>query len=130
MTRFLDGPAAGVNLMLRRSPLFLRVTDDGQDLDALDQIDDTPRPNERLYAYVMQQYLGAMHLLVRGKDAAKRGGFFTRADYRYLEMQPDDADMRSNSRWHDWTEANRALIPEHIASRVTAIRHKEPDEKS
>ena len=53
MTRFLDGPAAGNALMLRRAPLFLRVTIDaaGGKVDALDQLDDDPQDGETVHVY-------------------------------------------------------------------------------
>lgn len=53
MTRFEDGPAAGVNLSLRRAPMFLRVVQNNQtgEWDALDQLDDTPEKNETIFVY-------------------------------------------------------------------------------
>jgi len=43
MTRFLDGPAQGETLMLRRAPILLRVTRDPMgNFDGLDQLDDRP----------------------------------------------------------------------------------------
>lgn len=48
MTRFTDGPAQGLVLMLRRAARFLRVVHDGKKFDALDQLNDRPRPEERI----------------------------------------------------------------------------------
>jgi hypothetical protein len=117
MTRFINGPAHGQNLMLRRAPVFLRVTDDGTKFDALDQHDDNPEPNERIYCYVMTQYLGGTHLLIRGKNRAA-GGFYASAEYTFIEEQPTDEEMRDNARWRRWTEENRKLIPPEIAERA------------
>ena len=49
MTRFLDGPAAGVLLALRRAPLYLRVVYHAkreEPWDALDQLADVPGEHE------------------------------------------------------------------------------------
>jgi len=53
MTRFLDGPAEGVTLMLRRAPIYLRVVHRGTEWDALDALDDRPTPDETIYVYVL-----------------------------------------------------------------------------
>lgn len=52
---FLDGPGKGQGLNLKRAPLFLRlvVKPDGR-IDALDQLEDRPADEERLYAYRLQ----------------------------------------------------------------------------
>lgn len=43
MSNFIDGPAKGVHLSLRRSPMFLRaVCEPNGKWDALDQLTDTP----------------------------------------------------------------------------------------
>lgn len=123
MTKFLDGPAAARSLMLRRAPMFLRVTDDGEKIDALDQLEDTPRANETLYCYVMSEYRGGIHLLIRGKNRAA-GGFYMSADYTFVIPQPPDEEMRTNHRWRAWTEANSNLIPDAIRNRTTAVLHK------
>jgi hypothetical protein len=54
--RFLDGPAAREVLMLRRAPLFLRAVFNprkkAEPWDALDQLDDEPKPHEQVHVYV------------------------------------------------------------------------------
>lgn len=46
MTTFTDGPAAETVLELRRAPKFLRVVRDADGtVDALDQLNDTPKPS-------------------------------------------------------------------------------------
>ena len=62
MTTFTDGPAAGQTLMLSRAPMLLRVTDNGKTRDALNNLDDTPRADERLYAYVTMKEPGVCHI--------------------------------------------------------------------
>lgn len=101
MTRFLDGPAAGVTLQLRRAPYFLRVTDNGTEWDALNNPEDEARPNERLYCYTWKQRPGGMHLLIRGKNK-HQGGFFQNGVYGFREEQPSDEIMRDNGKWTQW----------------------------
>ena len=52
-TRFIDGPAKGVVLDLERTPHYLRVVHDSEtwQWDALDQLDDEPKPTETIFVY-------------------------------------------------------------------------------
>ncbi|MGV3661342.1 MAG: hypothetical protein ACO1TE_14230 [Prosthecobacter sp.] len=107
MTTFHDGPAGGQTLMLRRCPLFLRVVIDGQTVDALDQVEDTPAPSEDVHVYVRQP--GAMQKAVHVNTGRKPGGgWFCRADYKLHEIQPTDAQARSTGLWRQWCEAQAA----------------------
>lgn len=110
MTTFKDGPAQGQRLMLRRAPIFLRVTSFTV-WDALDQPEDTPEPSENLFAYVLAGEPGHCHISTRGKDGRRGGGFYPIAEYRYVEQQPDDATMRDNAAWRKWCESHIAFIP-------------------
>lgn len=105
MTAFIDGPAQGQKLQLRRAPVYLRVTEKDGKFDGLDQLGDTPEPGETMYAYVLAEQPGAMHLLVRGKEAASRGGIWPIAKYKLFPIQPDQATMRSRADWQEWTYA-------------------------
>lgn len=101
MTELLDGPAAGVALMLRRSPLFLRVTCSPRgNWDALDQLADEPRPRETVYAY---RRVGRSRGLVcvRGKGR----GCYPMVSYRVVEPQPPDEVLRDTARWRAWATA-------------------------
>lgn len=113
MTRFKDGPAAGKNMMLRRAVVFLRVTRlpaDPQNRrsadkwDALDQPDDTPEPDEELFAYKHTgQNAGMCHVRMSGK--AKGGsGFYAIAEYALCDPQPSDEEMRDVFKWRAWCE--------------------------
>lgn len=102
MTTFTDGPAAGKTLLIKRSPYFLRVVDDGTKLDALDQVDDSPKPSETCYAYRCAKVSGAVHLNIKGG----RGGFFPRAEYAFIPEQPPQAVMRSRAEWSEWCHAH------------------------
>lgn len=104
MTRFIDGPAKGTTLFLRRAPHYLRVVQgpDGPTapgtIDALDQLDDTPRASETVTAYEMVGGPSHMHVN-RGRlgCAWYRGG-----EYRMVAEQPDDATLRDAARWRAW----------------------------
>ena len=113
MTRFVNGPAAGKVMMLRRSPpaRFLRVTIRGVDFDALDMLDDEPREDEQLFAYRLTEYKGMAHLLMSPR---KNSGWFPMSVYEFVEDQPADAVMRDGDRWREWCMAQKlvARIPQ------------------
>lgn len=100
MTRFLDGPAQSAKLMLRRAAYWLRVTECAGKIDALDQPEDTPNANEKLYAYMIAEKPSTCHVRMSGG----RGGFYPIAVYRLSPVQPTDAQMRDTAAWKAWTE--------------------------
>lgn len=102
MTKFENGPAAGVTLMLRRAPVFLRVTQRGGKFDALDQLDDRPHEREKLTAYALKERPGWAS--IRASNGG--GGFFPVATYEVIEAAPDDATMRDETAWRAWCEAH------------------------
>lgn len=101
MTTFQDGPAKGQTFMLRRAPVFLRVTEAVGKFDALDQPDDTPEPHETLHCYVLAEKPRSVHLCVRGKNRGA-GGFYPMATYKLVENPPTDASMRAQ--WRVYTD--------------------------
>lgn len=103
MTTFLDGPAKGQTLMLKRGPYFLRVVTDGKKWDALDQLDDTAVPGEQIFVYVMEGIPSRMHLNARGG----RGGFFVSATYKLAPNQPKDGEVRKIDDWAVWCQHNK-----------------------
>lgn len=100
MTTFEDGPAKGQHLMLKRAARFLRVVEADGKWDALDHPDDTPNPNEKLYAYEITSQPGMCHIHRGGG----RGGFYPIATYRLVAYQPSDSDMRTVKCWQKWCE--------------------------
>ena len=119
MTTFEDGPAAGQTLMLRRSPLFLRVVTDPKHkdrFDALDQIDDKPEEFENLTAYVRIGRVGYAFVDFSGKEKHKSGRY-TYATYVVVPAsdQPEDNVMRDNFLWQAWCLAmtHRLTHPQH-----------------
>ncbi len=90
------GKATG--LCIRRSPIFLRITQQGKKLDALDQLYDHADPGETLYAYKLLASEGTCHIN-RGRHGS---GFFVMARYGFIEPQPSDEIMRDNEAWSKW----------------------------
>lgn len=107
MTTFSDGPAKGQTLMLKRSPLLLRVVQSfntGQ-FDALDAPNDTPAENERIFAYHMVEFRGMVHVNRRGGGS----GFYGMATYALIPDQPTDEIMRDNEKWKAWKPCESIL---------------------
>lgn len=98
MTKFLDGPAKGQVLMLKRAPMFLRVTRAGDKWDALDLLGESPQPEETLFAYELAVSRGVAHINMGGCGS----GYYTMADYRQVLPQPDQLVMRNLPAWEDW----------------------------
>ena len=122
MTKFIDGPAAGVVLSLRRAPILLRVVrSPNRNWDALDRLEDEPRPRESIVVYVLNTVPTRMHLNCRPRSAS---GFYAVAEYRVWPYQPDDSFLRTTDRWAAWSdlvaaEVEQTLPPavrEHLAS--------------
>lgn len=86
--------------MLQRSPVFLRVTEQAGEFDALDQIEDAPRPSERLYCYRRVGAPGRCHILHREK---KKSGWYSVGTYELVDPQPSDEQMRDREAWRKWT---------------------------
>jgi hypothetical protein len=106
MTHFLDGPAKGQHLMLKRAVRFLRVTESRGKWDALDQPADEPRPDERLYAYEIAGEVGMCHIRASGG----RSGFYPIAEYRVVPVQPLDPVMRNTNEWAHWCESQSTAM--------------------
>jgi len=99
VTRFLNGPLGGGALMLRRAPLFLRVTRDAKGkFDALDQLTDTPDPAEAIFVYRRKGKAGSLHI----DYTRRRSAWFAIAEYELLPEQPVEEVMRSTEKWRAW----------------------------
>lgn len=98
MTTFKDGPAQGQRLRLHRAPIYLRVTHDAKTgkWDALNELEDTARPNETLYCY--------KHTGVRGFACGGRNSSLL-AEYALNPVQPSQEIMRSNDAWSNWVDS-------------------------
>lgn len=113
MTRFLDGPAAGVMLSLRRAPIMLRVVRSCMgNWDALDQPEDVAQPREEIFVYRLTAPPSRYHLCIRGKGK-KDAGFYHSGNYAHLADAPDGEQFRDNDAWAKWCEDNwESLVPE------------------
>ena len=107
MTTFEDGPAKGQCLMLQRTPVLMRVTEEispesgKHKFDALYELHDRPAPHENLYAYTIAQFRGYAFI-----DGAKFHGRCAMASYKLTATQPTDAEMRDDTLWHNWCVKN------------------------
>lgn len=101
---FIDGPAKGTALELRRLPLYLRVViSQGGVVDALDQPDDEPAPFEGIYAYRMVDGTRISGFLC-GNRKAVGCKQFNSAAYRLCVQQPSESILQSRKLWVKWVE--------------------------
>jgi hypothetical protein len=100
--RFLDGPAAGQVLELRRVPLLLRVVRNRMKntWDALDQLDDTPKEREEIFVYLRSGQVQKIHIKADCRGGGSRWVWI--ADYVHLIDQPTDAQLRETEAWRAW----------------------------
>ena len=100
MTRFTGGPADGKTLLLKRAPLYLRVVMDvrTREIDALDQLDDTAGSDETISVYRCHGEPIQAHI----NFGRKGGGWYEGGDYRIVDPQPGDAEVRENAAWRAW----------------------------
>ena len=107
MIVFTDGPASGTKLSLRRLPVLLRVViDQDGTVDALDQLDDTPKPTEAIHVYRIVAGSDSRAIVCsRGRGCRRENS----ATYRLYEKQPDDADARDTTNWQAWAESQRNI---------------------
>lgn len=106
MTQFEDGPAKGQTLMLRRATRFLRVVEADGKFDGLDQLEDTPAANEKIYAYQITGH----HCMCHIRADKGRSGFYQMCTFKLVENQPTDSEMRDNEAWAKWVHANKHLV--------------------
>lgn len=100
MTTFQDGPAKGQTLMLKRAAMFLRVVQNAEGKwDALDQPEDTPAMDEKLFAY---EITGKPYMVHLNCGRGKGSGFYPGPSYRFVTNQPTDSQMRQASEWDAW----------------------------
>lgn len=98
-TLFVDGPAAGTRLELRRAPYFLRVVINcAGDVDALDQLDDEPEPDEAIHVYYQSANHGSGIACTRGKGCRT----FNISEYKLNAAQPTDEQARDAELWRAW----------------------------
>ncbi len=103
MTTFTGGPADNTTLMLRRAPRFLRVVvDQGGEIDALDQPEDTRKEGEAVYVYERVGDATACFLSARSRGGGKISGQYAMATYKFRLAQPPASITSDNGRWQQW----------------------------
>ena len=85
MHTFLDGPAAGEDLPLTRTPLYLRVTQNGPCFRTLEDFTAEPDYTELIYVY----------LRVSRNPAT----------YQLLDPQPKENRINQTHAWRGWTQS-------------------------
>lgn len=112
MITFKGGPAEGQSLCLKRAPILLRVVRDSTgNWDALDRLDDMPRLDERIYAYVRDGTPGWVH--IDGTRGGRRyGETLLSASYYFCEKQPSDEVARNTASWREWCERYPRVLEE------------------
>lgn len=105
-TTFIDGPMGGTGLDLRRAPNYLRVTRDvAGKVDALDQLDDTPRDDEHLEVYALTAPASMVFVCIRGKGRGGSGGY-ANGHYRHVPLDQQLLEtFRDNEAWREWASA-------------------------
>lgn len=109
MIEFMDGPAEGVTLQLRRMPILLRVTRKPSrckaEWDALDQLEDQPDPAEEIFVYRRRDDLpqSKYHLL---RSPRKLSGWYWSGTYSLFLPQPADDQVRTTAAWQEWANAH------------------------
>lgn len=108
--RFLDGPAAGLEITVRRAPTYLRVVAGGvkgtawrgECWDVLDLPEDEPEAGERLYAYrIMPGTWGQVFV--------RPGGEFQSGDYYLLEVSDELLEaFRVREQFRAWAVLDHA----------------------
>jgi hypothetical protein len=113
MVKFLDGPAVGEVLQLRRAPLLLRVVRDARGKwDALDQLSDAPDRGETIFVYYVTGKPTDVHI-----NAGRKGsGWYKFAEYRFFEHQPTDHSMRDTAAWRSWPQRVGPSVLQLLAS--------------
>lgn len=107
MIRLVDGPAEG-GYAVKRAPLFLRaVVHRGTNAkDVLDQLADTPAPDELVSVYRRAGEAGAAIVCGRGPRAVS--GTFATGEYHHMP-EVDGEALRDNTAWQAWaTEQGQA----------------------
>jgi len=100
----MDFPTFRGPIMLERAPKFLRFICAGLlssgKWDALDQLDDVPKPDEQVFAARLHRE-GTVHIdrVVKRK---KVGEWIKTADYRMIDDGPPEAVLRDNDAWRAW----------------------------
>lgn len=99
--QLLDGPCKG-DYLVKRAPVFLRaVRKETGEADLLDQVNDLPAKNEKVFVYQIEGEAGWIHLKMAERS---QSGFYALAKYRFMP-DVDGEELRDNTIWQDWAIA-------------------------
>lgn len=117
----VDGPAAGTHLALRRAPVFLRIVIDRRSgkVDALDELDDTPREGEGLHVYqgdrdTLFAFRSDVYVCTSDKRGSLTAAGLAKGTYRHL-ADVDGEQLRDTAAWRAW-----------VLERVATVERREP----
>jgi hypothetical protein len=132
-TTFLDGPAAGQKLSLRRNPILLRVTHDpvtnstvGGVWDALDNPADKLKHAEKCYLYRLTAPPGYVHVRATAKSGPS--GSWCTGVYSVMLVQPDRDILRDNDKFGRWCDEHRIELMPAWATELLNKNAQEPRE--
>lgn len=110
---FAGGPADGRECWLQRAPLFLRIVVDRRAelkrngkppaaaIDALDLLDDEPRPHEDVYVYRCAWSTPPAHICMRGRGCHTS----VSAAYHYVDdVDAQELGLGDTETWREWAE--------------------------
>lgn len=93
---------------IRRTPTLLRFVlfrGDWNRLDALDQLDDEPRPHEWVVVAARDDRTKAAGIMCRRRRRGSAGcgcEIYRAVDYRALAEQPPPSDVATTAAWQAW----------------------------
>lgn len=95
-----NGPARG-SYAVKRAPIYLRaVVNINGKADVLDQLEDTPKPREKVYVYHLVTEVGRVHLNM-GSRRGSGTGFYVLAGYEWVDDVDGEA-LRDMEAWRAW----------------------------
>lgn len=113
MITFTDGPAAGVELVLERTPVMLRVVRAANgEWDALDQPEDDARPGEAVFVYRLAGKPSRTFVDFRDQQGRRRGQCVMYAAYAHWPEPVAPEDLTPTSAWRSWVDRNWIRILE------------------
>lgn len=104
MLTLRDGPVKGT-FMCRRAPMYVRaVINHNGNADVLDQLDDEPRPMEKVHVYRLVTEVGRVHI-----NSRSGRGFYALAEYEHMP-EVDGEELRDGYSWRAWA-MQQPIIP-------------------
>lgn len=118
-SRFIGGPADKRMIgPFSPAPVMLRVVRDAEgNWDALNEPDDTPKPQEQVFVYRLNSIPRTGHASCRPRS---KSFWWSAADYVYHDVQPDRAVLADTERWRAWCDGCNSLILARLPAELLA----------